>query len=494
MLLRVILSQDDIRRITIDSMPETVDGLHLMLKNKLGLEGDLVVQFQDPEFDNELCNLSSMSELPKDKVTLKVYSKNLESYHTDSTLDTASLSTSAEGSPSASHTRQLPQPFDIPTFSYDVELKLKKGNEAFHEDGTLLDVSKDTKSDILDKIAEAIYVHNAYPTREDYDLMSQALVDKHPCLREPGSVSGWYCWKFSLKFKMGNFRQKLRLAGCPELNINSRSSGTPGKGKLKRARKSEVNFLPDIPEGKTQRSLEEERTEMVTEMKKRKIDWQKIKGLMTSTFSLRRKTIVEDEPPVADVRERWPALFSERQIEAEFARLTSVDLKDSLFAGLDKYLLRFLGVYRARMGLVELNSLLRTLDIDGSNQRQRAVVLMGLPHYLKDGSTLYKKVQVTDAEEDWTKGMAVGILMVAQIDELVRFAVVLEEEIIFPSLSDFPTAVALLMGLLFALNIDYPRGLRYTFEVIQKVLMDIGGGQCSALVHGLKNRLLRKKM
>ena len=89
MLLHVILSQDDIRRITIDNIPETVIGLHLMLKDKLGLEGDLVVQFQDPEFTNELCNLSCISELPKDKV----YSKNLESYHTDST---ASLTTSSE--------------------------------------------------------------------------------------------------------------------------------------------------------------------------------------------------------------------------------------------------------------------------------------------------------------------------------------------------------------------------------------------------------------
>ncbi|XP_059893073.1 uncharacterized protein LOC132446675 [Gadus macrocephalus] len=291
---------------------------------------------------------------------------------------------------------------------------------------------------------------------------------------------------------MGNFRQKLRLAGCPELKINLRSPGTPGKGKLKRARKSEVNFLPDLPEGKTQRSLEDERTEMVTEMKKKKIDGQKRKEMMTSTFSLRRKQIVEDEPPVADVRARWPALFSERQIEAEFARLTSVDLKGSLFAGLDKYLLRFLEVYRARSGLVELNSLLSTLDNDSSNQRQRAVVLMGLPYYLKDVAKLYKKVQVTDAEEDWTKGMAVGILMVEQNDR-VGFAVVLEEEIIFPSISDFPTAVALLMGLLFALNIDYPRDLKYTFEVIQKVLMDIGGGQCSALVHGLKKPTFEKE-
>ena len=61
---------------------------------------------------------------------------------------------------------------------------------------------------------------------------------------------------------------------------------------------------------------------------------------------------------------------------------------------------------------------------------------------------------------------------------------VIEEKIIFPEVFDFSNAVALLMGLLYALNIDYSKGLRYTFEMIQKVLMDIGGGQCSALVLG----------
>ena len=91
--------------------------------------------------------------------------------------------------------------------------------------------------------------------------------------------------------------------------------------------------------------------------------------------------------------------------------------------------------------------------------------------------------------------MTVGILMVADGNDTVGFAVVIEEEIILPSLSDFPTAaVALLMGLLYALNIDYPKDTRYTFEVIQKVLMDIGGGHCTALVLGLRNRLFRKTM
>lgn len=54
---------------------------------------------------------------------------------------------------------------------------------------------------------------------------------------------------------------------------------------------------------------------MVNKMKKRKIDWQPIQEMMTSTFSLRRKEIVEEETPVADIKARWPALFSERQVK-----------------------------------------------------------------------------------------------------------------------------------------------------------------------------------
>lgn len=212
MLLRIILSDEDIRRVTIDNLPETVEDFCLVIKTKLGLEGDLVVQYQDPEFDNELCNLSSTSELPKDKATSKVLTKACSACHTDSTLDTASVSSSPEENPNGTQTLQLPQAFVIPTFSFD-ELKLRQENEAYHRDGTLLDISKDMKSDVLDKLAEAIYTHNPYPTREKYDCVTQALISKHPCLREPGSVNGWYCWKFSLKFKMGNFWKKMHVAG-----------------------------------------------------------------------------------------------------------------------------------------------------------------------------------------------------------------------------------------------------------------------------------------
>ncbi|TKS81562.1 hypothetical protein D9C73_015669 [Collichthys lucidus] len=54
MLLRIILCENDIRKLTIDNLPETIDDFCSILKMKLGLEGDLVIQYKDPDFDNEL--------------------------------------------------------------------------------------------------------------------------------------------------------------------------------------------------------------------------------------------------------------------------------------------------------------------------------------------------------------------------------------------------------------------------------------------------------
>lgn len=75
MLLHVILADDDIRRVQVENLPETVDELKTTLKVKLDLEGDIVIQFQDPEFNNELCNLTEMSELPTERPRLKVIVK-----------------------------------------------------------------------------------------------------------------------------------------------------------------------------------------------------------------------------------------------------------------------------------------------------------------------------------------------------------------------------------------------------------------------------------
>ena len=69
--------------------------------------------------------------------------------------------------------------------------------------------------------------------------------------------------------------------------------------------------------------------------------------------------------------------------------------------------------------------------------------------------------------------------------DIIDVAVILEEKIVIHKLRDVPHAFAVLMGLLYNLNIDYPKGLKYTFEVMQKVFMGIGSATCSAKVLGL---------
>ena len=64
LLLRLVLSSREARRIQLSAVPESVDQLIGVLKERLDLQGDFTVQFEDPDFGNALCNLTAMSELP----------------------------------------------------------------------------------------------------------------------------------------------------------------------------------------------------------------------------------------------------------------------------------------------------------------------------------------------------------------------------------------------------------------------------------------------
>ena len=122
----------------------------------------------------------------------------------------------------------------------------------------------------------------------------------------------------SIKYKLGNYRSKLRNAGCIEVSINRRRSGEDdGAGpSLKRAKRGEINYVPDHPDTHTDDSLEEERLALVEELKKRNKNVALIKQQMEVTFSLRRKEIVELVPMVSEVQERWPALFYEAEVSS----------------------------------------------------------------------------------------------------------------------------------------------------------------------------------
>ena len=210
------------------------------------------MQYEDKDFENALCNLTDITELPE-KATLKVIPlltvelSALTSPGTSSDADCSSIDTDVLPPTESPSRRQWPEFFDIPNFSVDVEYRLRQADLAFMKDGTRMTLSRDMKHDILEKLAEASYSFKAYPDDDDYTSVSQALISKHPSLAEPGPQPGYYGWKNSLKFKMGNYRTKLRRAGCEDVLVNGGKVNNPCSFRVSQGSLSDFSILTWYP-------------------------------------------------------------------------------------------------------------------------------------------------------------------------------------------------------------------------------------------------------
>ncbi|KAG5277892.1 hypothetical protein AALO_G00092540 [Alosa alosa] len=93
------------------------------------------------------------------------------------------------------------------------------------------------------------------------------------------------------------------------------------------------------------------------------------------------------------------------------------------------------------------------------------------------------------------KRVPVAILTVYEDDDaaasatVTDIAVILEGAVILHDLPDFAAAFACLFSLLYAMNINYPEQMRYTFEAIQNIFFDLGS-RCSQHTRSLKEKLL----
>lgn len=68
--------------------------------------------------------------------------------------------------------------------------------------------------------------------------------------------------------------------------------------------------------------------------------------------------------------------------------------------------------------------------------------------------------------------------------------IIIEGVVVLQDLDSVALAVAMLFGLFYSLNMSYPSQRRYTFEVIQKVVMELDATQLSRKAQNLKTKLL----
>lgn len=207
-LLHVHMSSDIVRKLTLSSRPASVDELKTRIKEKFKIDYDFSLSYEDPDFDGQLASLLDIEELPQKAVLKMIRSESDAS--PDASDDTIIL-------PHAMMNLdryRWPAVFEVPTFSYEVEFILAQGNLEFEKTGKALKLSRGQKHDILDTLASLMHSFNkTYPSDKEVSAAAEALVTKHPCLKEPGSQTGFYGWKNSLKRKMGNYRTKLSRAG-----------------------------------------------------------------------------------------------------------------------------------------------------------------------------------------------------------------------------------------------------------------------------------------
>ncbi|XP_026009335.1 uncharacterized protein LOC113013020 isoform X2 [Astatotilapia calliptera] len=523
-ILKIILTDGTCQRLTLSNgPPESIEDLIVEVKRQCGLQGDFRLQFMDSLFGNEFLNLTSVSEVA-DRGTLKVIdmsrptimqhedyiildpvqdsealscsSVNDSSYLSGGSVDTDVLSSSE----STSSRSSWPAVFYVPKFSYDAELQLQQAKIAYNQNGTALIPDPKLKSAILEGLVQEIVKYKVYVSDKEMDQVAQSLIKKHPCLTETGSNTGFGGWKTSLKYKLSNYRTQLRKLGCPEVTVNSLKNKPVGRCSaafgVKKAKRAEVNFCPTYPPEETEESLEAMRKTLLLDIKK-KNNRELVKFKMEKTFAYRRHEVVRDAPMVEAFMARWPALFDVHEINAEFKRITTIPLQSKFLSQMDLHLDNLVKLFKRRGGQLgqRLKKVVAQMDNCEDVDAGRECVIKGVCIYMgEDPDNLIREYvdmdedAINEAIEDTT----VGIYLLkeqASADEQEDIGVVLEGIRVVKNLDNVAFAVVMLFGLMYALNLAYPADLRYTFEVFQKVFIELDGAKLSNKVLALKNRL-----
>ncbi|XP_020359599.1 uncharacterized protein LOC109906345 [Oncorhynchus kisutch] len=203
---------------------------------------------------------------------------------------------------------------------------------------------------------------------------------------------------------------------------------------------------------------------MVHEMMKENRDLPLINQHMQKTFALRHQEIVQSSPTVEHLRTRWPALFLEAQVHAEFQRITNQSLQQTFYSALDHHTPRLLTLFREKEG-------------KSTESVQRAVGELSNPGIL-DGVSI---LSVVGQHNEVVGGIPI---------RPAHVSIVLEDKIVMTNSRSWPDALVVVFGLLYSLHLNFPIVLGSTSEFMQKVFLNLDDGKLKPKRLALKNELL----
>ncbi|KAK0145985.1 hypothetical protein N1851_015081 [Merluccius polli] len=134
-------------------------------------------------------------------------------------------------------------------------------------------------------------------------------------------------------------------------------------------------------------------------------------------------------------------------------------------------------------------------SVHSSVERTREVVLKCLIEYLgEQGGHLIKEFNDTENLEELEQ-LVMAIIVTPKpgastSNSPKNIGIVIEGVEVITGLGDIARACSVLLGLTYALNLDYPTQLKYTFEVFQKLFLELDDSKLSNKVQSLKSKLL----
>ncbi|XP_062240626.1 uncharacterized protein LOC133959079 [Platichthys flesus] len=222
--------------------------------------------------------------------------------------------------------------------------------------------------------------------------------------------------------------------------------------------------------------------------------------MMDKTFAYRRQEVVRESPMIADFKTRWPALFNVHEVCLEFKRITTIHLESKFFSELDAYSADLIKLFAKKGGVQgkQIRSIMVPMTETDSIDVRRECILKSLCVYLNEDPEKLVKEYLSD-DESSLAAMAETVFGVFVIrhhgagpsENPEDVGIILEGVMVLHELRYVPFAVAMLLALVYALNLSYPRELRYTFEALQKIIMKLDGNKLSAKVQALKTLLSR---
>lgn len=94
--------------------------------------------------------------------------------------------------------------------------------------------------------------------------------------------------------------------------------------------------------------------------------------------------------------------------------------------------------------------------------------------------------------DDVMKAVQLGLLIARKGNEqgaiphnVFHIAVVVEETVVLHNLKDISQSSAMLMGVIYSVNLEYPDAMKHSFEFTQRVVMEVKAEQASERIHGL---------